>query len=497
MQHKERVSRRGLLIGVGAAAAALAGSGLLAACGGTPTPAAAPTTAASNAAPTTEPAKPTVAAKAASQPAEKVKMAFWFWGSPDEKASNDKITAAFNSQSTTSEVQNVQVTWEEFNTKFETAVAGGQPPDAFYVNESAYARQACNSILLDWQPYLKALGIDPKKKWHPLAQYWWNGKFHGPALALESHILLYNNDLFTKAGLPEAPFTPQTAWDRAQFLDVARKLTLDSNGKHPGESGFDRTKIQQWGILPFRAGWALPTYLWQSDLQAFGPNFDKNNITNAEIVEMFQFIADLAAKENVSPLPTDMTGTNGNVLFLTGKIAMQMNGQWSLQELTAKKPNFDLRLGVIPKFGKKFMAFNTGAPAAVYSKSKVPDEAMKFCLYFADNNNALINLQTGLWMGTEQEWLTGSKRKLWVDDYPEHHPPHFVDVAIGSLEASRQMEWKRWSGYNEAWNQIVTAAMDNVWIGKTSAADAMKSISPKLDELVMREAKNCPAPTEE
>ena len=52
-----------------------------------------------------------------------------------------------------------------------------------------------------------------------------------------------------EAGRTDLP-DPKKRMTWNELLDKATKLTLDANGKKPGESGFDPTRIQQYGFAP-------------------------------------------------------------------------------------------------------------------------------------------------------------------------------------------------------------------------------------------------------
>ena len=49
----------------------------------------------------------------------------------------------------------------------------------------------------------------------------------------------------------ESPWEPLRLfpWTWAEFIDVCKKLTVDANGKHPGEEGFDKDNIKTYGIF--------------------------------------------------------------------------------------------------------------------------------------------------------------------------------------------------------------------------------------------------------
>ena len=51
---------------------------------------------------------------------------------------------------------------------------------------------------------------------------------------------------------------PAEAWDWPTFLEVAKKLTIDVNGKHPGEDGFDKDNMERWAIQ--WPTWSIPLH---------------------------------------------------------------------------------------------------------------------------------------------------------------------------------------------------------------------------------------------
>jgi len=157
-------------------------------------------------------------------------------------------------------------------------------------------------------------------------------------------------------------------------------------------------------------------------------------LTDPAFTEPMQAIADLATKDKVAPMPSDLTGTTGIQEFMTGRIAMYVDGQWALQQLTDQPPSFDLRIGVIPVWQGAYFT-GVGAPSAgVSARTPHTEQAVQFALSVVDNKQSLYNLQTGLWMGTTTDFLFGANRKLYVDDAAQHHPQYFVEAAIGRCQ---------------------------------------------------------------
>ncbi|MEZ4559907.1 MAG: extracellular solute-binding protein [Caldilineaceae bacterium] len=63
----------------------------------------------------------------------------------------------------------------------------------------------------------------------------------------------YNAATFEAAGIEPPSNDPDEAWTWDQFVEAARALTMDANGNHPGDAGFDVDNVEQWGVH-----WMLP-----------------------------------------------------------------------------------------------------------------------------------------------------------------------------------------------------------------------------------------------
>lgn len=128
------------------------------------------------------------------------------------------------------------------------------------------------------------------------------GKSIGNYTALEVMQLFYNKELFTEAGVPVPPADPQKAWTWGEFLEIAKKLTKDQNGKHPGDSGFDPKNIVQYGFAfgNDRSSWG-PLLASNGGALTDKTGKKKYTLNRPESVEVFQKLQDLVLKEHVVP----------------------------------------------------------------------------------------------------------------------------------------------------------------------------------------------------
>src|SRR4051812_31575002 len=140
---------------------------LLAACGGggTTTPAAGGATAAP-AAPaadaTAAPAAPAADATAAPAASGDQQTVTWgFWGSPEEKASHEKVAAEFMKTHPNIKIEIWHQPWDDYFTKLKTLWASGdskQIPDVLFLWPTP--SYAATGVLEDLDPYIQKSGYD-------------------------------------------------------------------------------------------------------------------------------------------------------------------------------------------------------------------------------------------------------------------------------------------------------------------------------------------------
>src|SRR5436853_6995391 len=146
--------------------------------------------------------------------------------------------------------------------------------------------------------------------------------------------ILYNKQRFQQAGVPAPTSMTWNPTDGGTFLQIAQKLTLDQNGKHPTDAGFDAKHVKQYGYVSENSNqegyWNFIAMNGGTFLdKPFGQNF---HFDQAPATQALQFLVDLVNKYHVSPAATE-TNNNGSVAFQLydgGKAAMVPAGSWEL-----------------------------------------------------------------------------------------------------------------------------------------------------------------------
>lgn len=333
-----RLRRRELLALVGGAAgAAILGACAPAAQAPTPASAAQPAT-------TTEPgAEPTQVVPATKEP---VTVEMW---APHPLEDNIKISefvaGTFAPQHPDINFVFNQVVgdWEE---KFRTAAAGATLPDIFAVdgiNVPAYAsRGLCAEI--DEMVVPKDVRDD---YWPPaLAEMRYHGKTYAVVLETNSQGVRVNVDLMEKAGVE-----PPETWE--QLVDVGQKLTLDANGKHPNEAGFDENAMVQaametWCCLGEGAVWMITPWIWMNGGEVLEEDSRKVRLAEEPAIEAIQFLQDLVHKHRIwAKAGVMQAGPEGT--FYGQLVAMSWTGAYDVANLTeTNPPNFNWDIAAAP-----------------------------------------------------------------------------------------------------------------------------------------------------
>jgi multiple sugar transport system substrate-binding protein len=204
----------------------------------------------------------------------------------------------------------------ELSGKISSLFAAGTGPDIF--NPSS----APSPLMIDrgWAAEVdyKAIGLGSAQKlvdayaWPTALDGWkWKGKYFGLPTEISNYCLYLNNRLFRKAGLDPQKDYPRD-WD--QMIDVARKLTVREG-----------SEIVQRGFEP---DYGRPNYHWGGHAyQLIGDYFTeegKVSINNEGAARTLQYWAYWGQKHQLGspalPLP-------GNT-FYEEKLAMWASGSW-------------------------------------------------------------------------------------------------------------------------------------------------------------------------
>lgn len=441
------------------------------ACGGQQ-PAPAPAPAAEQ--PAAEPA-PAPAPAAEPAPAnDKVVITYSFWGAADEAEATQATIDKFNSSQDRIDVQLMPIPWESYMAKLNTMATAGELPDTGIMSEAGVLQWAEQGMLYDVSGMY---GAGESKPLDSLA-FKFNGKPVAYSVANEILLLYYNKDMFDAAGVPYPPNSADKAWTWDEFVETAKKLTLDKDGNTPNDAGFDAQNISQYGCLVENLPWQLETWAISNGGGYYSKDGSSVTIGDAASIEGIQKVADLYLKDHVAPLSTGATDDSIQRSIIAGTVAMATGGQWNVGTcLASARDEAGLNYGVaVLPYMKEKVTLCTGGPNVVFSTTKHPEEAMEFLKWYAQEENAWGLIESGIWMPTLEKWYNDDAlTSKWIDN--PNFPPHdeyksaVVDYAK-DMSITRSASWY-YVNNTVDFNDLLNSTLGDVWTGNKTAEEAI------------------------
>lgn len=407
--------------------------------------------------------------------AKKIKIVYAQWGAVKEGDGVSVAIKKFEATHPNIEVTVMSIPWESYMTKFNTMAAAGQAPDCALMQEGSVLQWAAQGMLADVS---KMYDGQSSKPLDSLA-FKYKGKTVAYSVADEILLMYYNKDMFDKAGVAYPPATTAKAWTWDQFVAASKKLTIDKNGKHPNEAGFDAENIKQYGSLVENLPWQLETWCISNGGGYYSKDGSKVIIDNPASVEAIQKVADLYLKDHVSPLSTGATDDSIQRSIINRTCAMGTGGAWNVGSCLAdaKKQGLNYGIAVLP-YMKQKVTLNTGGPNVVLKSSKHIKEAMEFVKFYAQEENSWSLIQSGIWMPVLQKWYTDPKLlHKWIDNpnFPKYsdYKATVVDTAMNK-NVVHQAPWYYVANTSD-FNIMLGSKLGDVWTGKATAKEAIDS----------------------
>ncbi|MBN1978324.1 MAG: sugar ABC transporter substrate-binding protein [Anaerolineae bacterium] len=425
-------------------------------------------------------------------PGEVVEITFMGWGATEE---DEGVRAAIRTFEGAE--PNIKVTWlhtpDNYGEKLLAMLASGTPPDTAFDGSGGYQTDCRDGILLDITEQIKAdpvIGaegyfIEPQET----ERCTYKGRWYGIGSCWVAPHMYYNADIFEAEGIDPPSSDPAEAWDWDTFVEVCRQLTVDANGNHPGESGFDVNNVERWAVQ--WPTWSIPLHaaIQSNGGQWIDPATGLLAIDQPEATEALQAIADLMLVHQVMPQNTafEALGMSNTQMLENGRMAMAVDGSWALAWIS--KIEATLGTAVLPKM--KAPATDMQAHLHVaYKETKHPEEAWRWLRFLATEFYQLQFCKMGLWLPSQTALMTeeGISRWMTLRTAPGMgvHPEGYDKIVADYLPNYGKVLYMP-PGYGEA-DAIITPALDAVWIGDKTAEQAMSEVVADANAILEEEA---------
>ncbi|SFJ80221.1 multiple sugar transport system substrate-binding protein [Paenibacillus sp. UNC496MF] len=414
---------------------------------------------------------------------EPITLRLTAWGSPDEIAAYKVAIARIEKAKPNIKVD-FQAISADYDTKLTTMVAGNDEPDVAMMESATIAFPlAEQGKFLNLQDYMdKDTELNMDALVPNITYSAEPGNVIGIGPGPETFVLYYNEDVFKDAGIEPPPADPSEAWTWDQFVDVAKRLTIDNKGRNATETGFDPKNIKQFGInLP--TWWGLySNFIYSNGGDFLSADGKTLGLNQPEAVEALQKLADLINVYHVAPSPLQAKNIPGtNVALQTKKVAMAFDGQWATTGLAQSKFNYNV--GALPVMKEPVTTVVAGM-FSIFKSTKHPEESWELLKALIDPDASLDMLTAGTWMPSHKDWYTDAgKLNKWTQNLPSRPSGYKGAVIDMLLSHSHATPTAYVKNFNKIMD-VINPALDKVWLGKQSAKDALDAVAAKAQEQV-------------
>lgn len=276
------------------------------------------------------------------------------------------------------------ITDNQMVTKLATSVQSGDVPDLISFDLIFMPDFMKAGFLTD---LTDTLGADPNqakvaKAFKDLATY--DGKLYGTGFTPDVSILLYNKDIFVKAGLdPEKP--PKTIGELEAYAKQIKEKVPDAYGYYfSGSCG---------GCNIFTQA----PMMWGSGATLLPTSADAPTLEGPGVKEVLTMLKNLWEAGVIPESAEADTGQNFFATFQTGTIGMQGSGGFAISALKASQPDMNFGIAPLPGINEgQASSFVGGDVIAIPKGSKNAEIATEFIKWQLSDEAQLEGLAKNL-----------------------------------------------------------------------------------------------------
>jgi multiple sugar transport system substrate-binding protein len=332
--------------------------------------------------------------EAAAPSGDVIELQLMGWSSSDaENARLQEMVDTYNANNPGVVVTLNQV--PDYDTVLQTAMAGGEPPDVFYIDSFRLPDYVAANSLMPIGDQMD----DPDDFYPSLRQaFTIDDTFWCPPKDFSTLALQYNKDLFDAAGV-EYP-TPDWTWD--DMRTAAEALTDADAGVYGLVLPAD---MARWIAFLYQAGGTVAT-----------DDFSAMTLDSPEALEATDFYVNMVL-DGFAAQPSDLDSGWPGEAFGKGVAAMALEGNWIVPFLQDQFPDLNWGVTELPAGpgGDATMAFTVCYGVA--ADAPHPEESIALANWLTGAEGMAQWTDLGLAMPTRQSLSDG-----WLEQFPDLEP---------------------------------------------------------------------------
>lgn len=416
---------------------------------------------------------------------ENVTIKFMYYADDTQKEIVESACAAYEESHPGITIEQIVVPADgSITTTMATLASSNDLPDISYMAEADVIRYADAGLLYSLDEAISDGTIGEKLDSVTIRGK--DGKIYGLGLSNQLMIMYYNKDIFDEYQIEYPPTSVDDAWEWDEFVDIAKRLTIDANGNTAADPDFDPSQTEQYGVA-FNSLYQF-NYMWAAYangggiVSADGTEFLLDQDASLEGI---QKIADLFNVDHVAPAATSsLVSSIGSAdkAMISGDVAMYINGSWDLSNAINAKKEADVNYGiaVLPKM-KEAITMNSGGAAVMFNTTEHPEEVLEFYAYMMDPERVIDILQTGAWLPNEASWYTDEEKvELWTSG--ENVTEEAKETILSYTNTQGAIaQWPVY--YVTNWADLMSVSdsvIDSIWNGSGTAEEVLGNVMEEM-----------------
>ena len=414
---------------------------------------------------------------------EKTKVTFYMWAADAEQEFDRAIVAQYEEEHPDIDIEENYIPYAEYLSKINTMAAAGSMPDIFNLPEGNVFEWGEKGALLDLKPLYDNAGVKPEDVSVDSAIFSTDSQIWSVGYNVTTMCMYYNKDMLMEAGIDLPSTDAASPWSWDEFVENAKKITKDSNGNGPGDEGFDPDSISVYGTMMPTDWVKFVALLHTNGVGILNEAGDALGISTPEGIEVIQAIADLGNTIHCAPSSAMAKGafSDASAMLMNGQVAMVIDGGWALANYTNE--GFDVGVAPIPAF-QQAADISWTAGLCMSPNAAENEAAFDFYQYFTNFTNSIdAALNQGVSLGGLPQTLEvfdgGENEQKWISTYSKVDATEMCEAFKNILQADTTVlgDNVRVKNFPVIVDNTIVPALDNVWLGETTAEEALTSLN--------------------
>jgi multiple sugar transport system substrate-binding protein len=409
---------------------------------------------------------------------EVIEIRFTEWDGGDTLAVYEEIAEKFNQSQSKIHVTVMNIP-DEYDTKITTMVAGNDIPEVCMLDAASlmytYAEEG---IVLNMQDFINKDTDFDKASMMDQFKYMLTADYMaGYGIGSENITMFYNPSLFQKYGIEEPPASYADAWDWDTFVNVAQQLTIDKEGRNALDPNFDPENIETYGVTISKWWAGYMPFLYSQGGDYLNADGTAIGYSSEQGLDVLQKLSDLTYVYHVAPTPTSSeTMPGASEALTTNKVAMTFDGQWTNASLMSDEVNYNV--AALPKMGDSAKTTMTFGGISIMNTEKA-DAAWEFVKFILSEGACDPLYKSGLWLPTNAYEYTDEYIQSFITD---KHPSNYYEAIVAPMldGTAQRPVVATIKNFNKI-NDIISPALDELWAGEMTAAEAIDTIKDQAN----------------